>query len=241
MANPAFTKHVGEIREFKQLMVPAGETPWLERHDPSSHSVDVLLYLGCNILRTAHLAYQTVAVFQSLGIKFTTVAGPQYCCGVVHQRAGDTDGAVRISQSTVARFQSFGAKEVVIWCPTCQIRFEEAMQKGIVPRLPLTHTTAFLAGKIGRLSFGRDLPARIALHGHVGKPQREMDTQSAARVLQSVPGVQVVGILSSPQLDFQCAPVLLTQLGPEGFRSVRDDLVRKARELAARCFGPRKG
>jgi len=67
-----------------------------------------------------------------------------------------------------------------------------------------------------------------------------MDTQSAARVLQSVPGVQVVGILSSPSWNFQCAPVLLTQLGPEGFRSVRDDLVRKARELAAPLFRPEK-
>jgi heterodisulfide reductase subunit D len=233
MANEAFTTHVGEIRDFKHLMVPEGETPWLERHAAPSHPVDVLLHLGCNILRTAHLAYEVVAVFQALGIRFTAVGGPQYCCGVVHQRAGDTDGAVRIARSTVAQFESSGARQVVIWCPTCQIRFEEAMEKGIVPRFSMTHATAFLAGEINRLSFGRDLPARVALHGHVGKPQREMDSQSAIRVLQSVPGVKVVGVLSSSQLEYHCSPALLTQLGAEGFRSVRADLVRKAWELDA--------
>jgi Fe-S oxidoreductase len=233
MANEAFTRHVGEIRDFKQLLIPAGQTLWLERHDTPSHPVDVLLYMGCNILRTAHLAYEVVAVFQALGIKFTAVTGPQYCCGAVQQRAGDTEGALRISRSRVAQFQSSGAKQVVMWCPTCQIRFEEAMQKGIVPRFPLTHATAFLTEKINQLSFKRDLPARVALHGHVGKPQRELDSQSAARVLESVPGVKVVGVLSSSQLEYQCGAVVLTQLGPEGFRSIREDHVRGARELGA--------
>ena len=150
MANEAFSRHVGEIRDFKHLMVPAGETPWLERHAAPSHPVDVLLHLGCNILRTAHLAYEVVAVFQALGIRFTAIGGPQYCCGVVHQRAGDTDGAVRIARSTVAQFESSGARQVVIWCPTCQIRFEEAMEKGIVPRFSMTHATAFLAGNLNK-------------------------------------------------------------------------------------------
>jgi len=233
MSSPDFTRLVGEIRDFEQLMVPAGATPWVEHYRKPVHPVDVVLYLGCNILRTAHLAYEIVDVFQALGVNFAAVGGPQFCCGIIHHRAGDIGGATRLSQATAAKVKSYGAKQVVIWCPTCQLRFEELILRGVAPRLPITHATAFLAERVARLSFPREVAARVAVHGHVGKPQREQHANSAIRVLQALPGVEVAGTLFSPDLDYQCSAALLTQLGPEGFTSIRDGMVRKARGLGA--------
>ena len=51
MACVEFTQHVGQIRDFEELMVPAGETPWVEQYGKPPRQVDVVLYLGCNILR----------------------------------------------------------------------------------------------------------------------------------------------------------------------------------------------
>ena len=228
-----FTKHVGQIRDFKQLMVPAGETPWVEQYTQPAQRVDVVLYLGCNILRTAHLAYEVVDLFQALGLPFVAVGGPQFCCGIIHHREGDASGATRLSQANAAKFSSYGAQQVVVWCPTCQLRFGEIMQQGIVPRFPIIHTTAFLAERVRNLPFRRPVPARVAVHAHVGNPQRELDANAAIKVLEAVPGVKVVGTLFSPDLDYHCSPVLVTQLGPERFQSIRDNLVRKARELGA--------
>jgi Fe-S oxidoreductase len=233
MSRSQFIQHVGQIRDFEKLMVPAGPTPWVEHYKKPAHSVDVVLHLGCNILRTAHLAYEVVGVFQALGVNFVAVAGPQFCCGIIHHRAGDVDGATRVSQTTEARIESYGAKQLVIWCPTCQLRFEDVPLKGIAPRLPITHVTAFLAEQVARLSFRRGVAARVAIHGHVGKPPRERDANSAIRVLESLPDVKVVGILSSSDLDYQCSAASLSKLGPERFRSIRDDLARKAGELGA--------
>jgi len=233
MSSSEFTHHVAQIRDFEQLMVPAGATPWIGQYRKPVHPVDVVLYLGCNILRTAHLAYEVVDVFQALGLNFAAVGGPQFCCGIIHHRAGDVGGATRLSQATAAKVKSYGAKQVVIWCPTCQLRFEEGIRKGEAPSFPITHVTAFLAEKVARLSFLREVAAQVAAHGHVGKPRREQDTNSAIKVLQTLPGMEVVGTLLSPDLDYQCAAALLTQLGPDRFRSIRDGLVRKARELGA--------
>lgn len=233
MPSSDFTRHIGEIRDFKQLMIPAGETPWVEQYTQPAHPVDVVLYLGCNILRTAHLAYEFVDVFKALGVNFTAVGGPQFCCGIVNHRAGDVSGAGRLFQATAAKLRSYGAKQVVIWCPTCQILFKEIILEGNASGLPITHVTEFLAKQTAQLPFQCDVPARVAVHTHVGKPQRELDAKGVIRVLESVPGVEVVGTLSSPDLDYHCSPPLLSQFGPERFRSIRDDLVRKATDLGA--------
>jgi Fe-S oxidoreductase len=233
MSNPDFIQLIGQIRDFEHLMIPAGNTPWVKQYTKPSHPVDVVLYLGCNIIRTAHLAFEAVALFQALGVNFVAVAGPQFCCGIVHHRSGDVESAAKFSRATVAKFESYGAKQVVIWCPTCQLHFGELIQGGIMPRFPMTHVSAFLAEKVAQFKFRRDLRTRVAVHTHVGTPQRELDAKSAIKVLQSVPGVEVVGTLSSPDLGYQCAPSLLLQLGPDRFRSARDGLVRKARELGA--------
>jgi Fe-S oxidoreductase len=233
MSNPDFAQFTGQIRDFEHLMIPAGETPWVRQYAKPTHPVDVVLYLGCNILRTAHLAFDVVSLFQNLGVNFVAVAGPQFCCGVVHQRAGDVEGATKFSQATGARIESYGAKQVVIWCPTCHLRFLELVQGGIVPRFSISHASAFLAERTAQFKFRRDLRTRVAVHSHTGAPQREMDAQAVIKVLQSVPGVEIVGTLSSPDLGYQCAPNLLTQLGPGQFQSIRDGLVRKARELGA--------
>jgi Fe-S oxidoreductase len=233
MSNPDFTQLIGQIRDFEHLMIPAGKTPWVKQYTKPTHPVDVVLYLGCNLLRTAHLAFEVVDLFQFLGVNFLAVAGPQFCCGIVHHRSGDVESATKFSRATVAKFESYGAKQVVIWCPTCQLHFEELIHGGIMPRFPMTHVSAFLAEKAAQFKFRRDLRTRVAVHTHVGTTQRELDAKAAVKVLQSVPGVEVVGTLSSPDLGYQCAPNLLLQLGPERFRSTRDGLVRKARELGA--------
>jgi Fe-S oxidoreductase len=232
MSNPDFNQHIRQIRDFEQLMVPAGKTPWVRNYTKPAHAADVVLYLGCNILRTAHLAYEVIGVFQVLGINFEAVAGPQFCCGIVNHRAGDIEGATHLFQATAEKLASYGPKQVVIWCPTCQLRFEEVMQKE-VSQFSIIHATAFLAERTAQLSFRLDVSARVAIHGHVGKPQREMDTNATIRLLQAVPGVEVVGTVSSPDLDYQCSRALLAELGPERFLSIRTNLVHKARELGA--------
>ncbi len=229
----AFTEHAGQIQDFKHLMVPAGETPWVEQYSPPKHPVDAVLYLGCNILRTAHLAFEVIDVFHALGLSFAAVAGPQFCCGVVHQRGGDGSGAARFSQATAAKFEAYRAGQVVVWCPTCQLRFGELIRNGIIPRFPMIHVTAFLAQRVRQLPIRRPTPLRVAVHGHVGESQRELDASSAIQVLEAIPGVRVVGTLSSPDLDYHCSPVLLTRLGADRFRAIRENLVRRAKEFGA--------
>jgi len=233
MSDPDFSQFAAQIRDFEHLMTPAGRVPWITRFIRPAHPVDVVLYLGCNILRTAHIGCDAVALFEALGIHFTAVAGPQFCCGIVPHRAGDIEGANGFAQATAAKFEAYGAKQIVIWCPTCKLRFEELIRKDVIPKISMVQASEFLAAKTAQFDFPRLPPVRLAVHTHVGSSQREAEAKSAIKLLKAIPGVEVVGVYSSPDLGYQCAPLLLPQLSPERFRSILDNLIQEARRM--RC------
>ena len=231
MANPDFLQFVAQLRDFEHLMIPAGKTPWVSRFIRPSRQVEVVLHLGCNILRTARLAFDVVVLLKNLGVNFVAIAGPQFCCGIVHHRAGDVEGGNKFARATAAKFEAYGAKQIVIWCPTCQIRFEELMQKGVIPAMPMIHASVFLAAKSSYFHSRPLQSTRLTVHTHVGSVERELEANSAIKLLQAIPGVEVAGVVSSPDLGYQCAPVLLPQLSSERFRSILDNLVREARKV----------
>ena len=61
---------VPEEREWV-LSIPKGEVK----------PAKVVLYLGCNVLRTTHLMRTMMDVFKLLDVDFVSVGGASYCCG----------------------------------------------------------------------------------------------------------------------------------------------------------------
>jgi hypothetical protein len=48
-----YAGYFNRIREIERLVIPAEKINWLERYSKPEKPVDVLLYLGCNVLMTA--------------------------------------------------------------------------------------------------------------------------------------------------------------------------------------------
>ncbi|MBI2866466.1 MAG: hypothetical protein HYX99_03790, partial [Chloroflexi bacterium] len=59
-------------------MVPE-EREWLAEPPPSPKPAQVLLYLGCNLLRTPSLIKVVCGLLRKLHLDFVTVGGPTYC------------------------------------------------------------------------------------------------------------------------------------------------------------------
>lgn len=229
-----YSGYFGRIKETEQLVIPAEQIRWIQKYERPTKQVETLLYLGCNILMTAHLAREVVDVFERLGINFETVGGAEFCCGIVHHGAGDVVSASGMSRSTVKKFESFGAKQVVMWCPSCNLHFDEVILKELRPTFSITHTTAFLSERIDEFRFVKPVPARVVLHGHTGRPQRDADTAAALKLLKAVPGVEVVGVAADAALDYHCGSQVIARMGGrERFLEVRERLVEQVREMGA--------
>jgi Fe-S oxidoreductase len=198
------------VRVLSRLQLPLGFVGEVTRsaHAAESGPADVLMYLGCNVLKTPHIALLCLDVLDRLGTRYKVLGGPANCCGVIQFRAGDTKSAGRVSTTTVAGFAGTGIPRVLTWCPTCNIQLGEIVMPSTNPGFSLEHVVPYIADRLDRLQphFVRAVPRRVALHEHPGVAGV---TEGVLKILRAIPGLEVVD-LAQPRVGYMCnslAPV----------------------------------
>ena len=106
-----YQEYFKEIDTLHGLQTTPQEREWLLSVPKGEvRTAQVVLYLGCNVLRTSHLVRTVVDVFKLLNVDFVTVGGVSYCCGIQHYQKGDTDAARSIASTTARNFQKFSSE-----------------------------------------------------------------------------------------------------------------------------------
>jgi Fe-S oxidoreductase len=221
-----YRAHFGEVTLTQDLMSRPDERRWRLTPAPAAgEHHDVVLYLGCNVLRTSHMVRTVTAICDLLGLDYVAVGGAAYCCGIVHHQQGDTEAARGMSQGTLRLFERFSPREVVMWCPSC-IYFYDEVQHLALP-FPFRQAAEFLVEQLPRLTFTRDVRQRVALHVHVQNEARRREGAAGRRLLEAVPGLTFVPVEPQPRFGRICTAGVQQQLGRETWDGlVRDELAR---------------
>ena len=169
---------------------------------------DVVMYLGCNVLKTPHIAILCLDVLDRLGTRYVVSGGPANCCGVIQFRAGDAATSGRVGGGSVAGFAATGAPRVLTWCPTCNIQLGEIVMPATNPGLALEHVVPYIAERLDRLRPHLIHPVRqrVALHEHPGVSGV---TEGVLKILGAIDGLEIVD-LAQPRVGYMCnslAPV----------------------------------
>ena len=221
-----YRAHFGEVTLTQDMMSRRDERRWRLTPPPAAgEHHDIVLYLGCNVLRTSHMVRTVTAIFDLLGLDYVAVGGPSYCCGIVHHTQGDTDAARGMSQGTIRLFERFSPREVVMWCPSC-IYFYDEVQHLQLP-FPFRQAAEFLVSQLPRLTFTREVKQRVALHSHVASEPRRREGAAGRRLLEAVPGLTFVPIEPQPRFGRICTVDVQKDVGPENWNAmVRDEIAR---------------
>jgi len=198
------------VRVLSRLQLPAafvGDATRSARAAPRAPA-DVVMYLGCNVLKTPHIAMLCLDVLDRIGTRYTVLGGPANCCGVIQFRAGDTRTAGRVGGNTVAGFAGTGIPRVLTWCPTCNIQLGEIVMPSTNPGFALEHVVPYIADRLDRLRphLVHPVPRRVALHEHPGVAGV---TEGVVKILGAIPGLELVD-LGQPRVGYMCnslAPV----------------------------------
>ncbi|HEY1234479.1 MAG TPA: (Fe-S)-binding protein [Candidatus Binatia bacterium] len=174
----------------------------------SGPPAEIVMYLGCNVLKTPHIALLCLEVLDCLGARYKVFAGPAHCCGVIQYRAGDTRTSGQMGGNTVAGFAGTGALRVLTWCPTCNIQLSEIVMPSTNATFNLEHVVTYIAARVDALRphFIHPIRKRIALHEHPGIAGV---TEGAVKILTAIPGIELVD-LEQPRVGYMCnslAPV----------------------------------
>ncbi len=225
MGQFSYSKYFEEINTLADLQFMPGDKPYIDRPTAANELKDLLLYLGCNVLRTAHLARTVIDVLKTMGFDFNTAGGPAHCCGIVHHQHGDPAKARAFAASSMRHFARYGAKQVLMWCPSCNEHYDEVVTREQEVAFPYEHVTAFIARHLGRIEFVRPVEKRVALHYHTGCTQSDLDWQSARTILSAIPGLELIDIAHPAALGRHCAPKWIGRIGrPEWQKAITDIL-----------------
>ncbi len=223
-----FARYFGEVNILADLQFPPGEKPYVDRAPGDPAPKDLLLYLGCNVLRTAHLAKTAIAVLRAMGFDFHAVGGPAYCCGIVHYLNGEPHAATRYAGNSLRHFARFRPVHVIMWCPSCNEHYDEVVTREHPVPFRYEHITAFIARHLDRLRFTRRVERTVALHYHTGHPQPDLDWASTRAILQAIPGLRYVEVANPPALGRHCSSNYIRRLGREGWQREITDVLERA-------------
>jgi heterodisulfide reductase subunit D len=223
-----YGKYFGEIKLTHDLLTTPDERSWLLKPPRDGERHDVVLYLGCNVLRTSHMVQTAAAVFDRLGLDYVAAGGPTYCCGIQHHRRGLEASGERYANHTIELLQKMAPREVVMWCPSCIQFYDEVLQADLP--FPKRHTTEFLAERVerGEFTFTQSVEATVALHYHRASDPRRREGLACRRLLEAVPGITVVEFEPDPRWGRSCTPALQEQLGSDVWRQMALDDVDRA-------------
>jgi len=206
----AFNTMSQSVKVLSRLQLPPDLVARVTRsaHASEGPAPDVVLYLGCNVMKTPHIALLCMDVLDRVGARYAVHGGPANCCGVIQFRAGDLKTGGKVGSNSVAGFAATGAAKVLTWCPTCNIQLGEIVMPTVKPSFALEHVVPYIASRIDtlRTHFVRRVEKRVALHEHPGVAGV---TEGVLKILGAIPGLTIVD-LAQPRVGYMCnslAPV----------------------------------
>jgi Fe-S oxidoreductase len=171
---------------------------------PRQRPADVVFYFGCNILQTPDIALAVLDVLDRLEVDYDVLGGTSNCCGITFMRAGQPATAHAQASQTLDNMAAFSPREVLTWCPSCNVHMHDFVVEPAAPALPMRHVTAYLRERLPQLQrlFTQPVRKRVALHEHHGVDGVVEDVR---RLVQAIPGVELVTIPQLHDHGHQCA------------------------------------
>ncbi|MBI4492153.1 MAG: (Fe-S)-binding protein [Chloroflexi bacterium] len=203
------------------LQMPKDETRWFTGRPPEGLKAEVVFYLGCNILRTPHIVLNLVDVLERLGVDFQTLGSGGNCCGILQFREGKLAGADAITSNTFQHFAMLSPRQVIVWCPTCELHFNDFGATYLERPCRILHYTRFLVERLDQVQarIVQPIRARVALEEHAPLGAEDSVMDDARTVLRAIPGLELVEV-PQHRYGYQCAAVRNRTALSAGLRTI---------------------
>jgi len=153
-----------------------------------------VVYLGCNVLRTLHLAAQFVRIVKLLcNDDVIVLGGPAHCCGFPHSAQQDEVGKQQ-GLRAVDTFRLLQPRRLILWCPSCVRQYDIGLNVDWeAEEYEVMHATEFLALNAKLIPQTHPgIPRTVAVHEHADDECNRKNVADVKILLQQLEGIKVV-------------------------------------------------
>jgi Fe-S oxidoreductase len=233
-----FAEHFGTMRVLGEILRTEDRRPWVTNMPKTPEHHRHAIWLGCHVLRVAHLAETLDDILNHLKEDFVTLGGPSNCCGIVHELNGELAVSKNMLRHTVNKLEAFTPEQMLYWCPSCdnQLRGSPAEQQSELAkaRISVIH---FLAEQLPRMALRPVKSMKIAIHSHGGFAEQDGDAIDARSILSQIPGVEVVDMPPITR-ERHCTDGGIRSFGKNEYSESIREWTQEARRLGANHVTP---
>jgi Fe-S oxidoreductase len=213
-ADESPAEYFGNVRVLGDLMRSEPSRPWLTALPQEVRQQRLVVWLGCNILRTAHMAETLNDILTHMELDHALLGGPSHCCGSVHTASGLRDVADNMLQRTMEKFDQFKPEQLLYWCPSCDDHLSHRDQNLISETAKRRlNATVFLSGHISQDLLVHPVPVSVAIHRHVDFPEQEEESKAVHDLLSRIPGLRVIDTPAAEGLGRHCTVPRIKDFG----------------------------
>jgi len=187
---------------------------WYRDEYKFPEKADTVYFIGC---MTSYHEYQillnTLKVFTSAGLDFTTLGTDEMCCGAINTMTGQWKNFKKIAENNIKQIKKRGATQVVTGCPACY-RALKKYHKFVDFKFKLFHTTEIGANLIkeGKLKFTKEFGEKrqpIIYHdpcelGRIVEYEGKGIFEAPRYILANIPGIDKVLEFPNNRMDSIC-------------------------------------
>lgn len=196
-----------------------------------------VFFPGCNVYFQPQLVVEALDVINALGDDFAFLPGVDHCCGDAGLFAGDIEGGAERASGLLAALAAYQPEAVVLWCPTCQCRFDVSLSPGLDIPFNVISFPQYLAHNLHRLDLAAPQaePLRVTLHEACKVAYTGLDTDGPRRVLGGLPGVELTEMIRHGR-DTVCCGSGAVCWFPEANNRVREARLTEAAATEAQTL-----
>lgn len=214
-----FAGHFANVRNVADLMRDPDHQAWISSTPSEPEHHQYVIWLGCNVTKTAHIAESLNDILRHAGADFVALGGPTYCCGAVHHSRGAKPVGDNMLRQTMKKFDTYTPERMLNWCPSCDTQLRKTPSEQLTETAKNRETvTTFLAQILKRDWFKVAVPLKVAIHGHGGTPDEDADRLAAREILSRIPSLEIVEMPAVIAIPRHCSDVNVQKFGDEAYK-----------------------
>lgn len=218
-------------RVLASVQVSGSDYSKITEHSKKQHARYVF-FPGCNVYFQPEKILNALDIMDAIGDDYAFLPGLDHCCGENLFFLGDIGEGSRRAEDLMAAISGFQPETVILWCPTCQCRFD----KSIVPALDVPFKVLsfpqYLAGNMNKLTLSDASAGTVTLHEPCKSAYTELDLYGPREVLRQLPGVALREMEHHGKQTNCCGSGAICWF-PESCAQFREDRLKEAAQTGA--------